>query len=40
MKITDPGIIQTGEKKLIAAVLKHLDLETVKKILMDRVAET
>ena len=40
MKITDPGIIQTGEKKLIAAVQKHLDLETVKKILMDRMAET
>jgi hypothetical protein len=40
MKITDPGIIQTGEKKLIAAVQEHLDLEAVKKILMDRMAET
>ncbi|MCF8076854.1 MAG: hypothetical protein K9K63_04690 [Desulfotignum sp.] len=40
MKITDPGIIQTEEKKLITAVQKHLDLEAVKKILMDRMAET
>ncbi len=40
MKITDPGIIQTEEKKLIAAVQKHLDLGTVKKILMDRMAES
>jgi hypothetical protein len=40
MKITDPGIIQTGEKNLIAAVQKNLDLEAVKKILMDRMAET
>jgi hypothetical protein len=40
MKITDPQIIQTGEKKLIAAMQKHLDLETVKKILSERMAET
>jgi hypothetical protein len=39
MKITDPQIIQNGEKKLIAAVQEHLDLETVKTILMDRIAE-
>lgn len=40
MKITDPQIIQTGEKKLIAAMQKHLDLETVKKILSERMAKT
>ncbi|MDZ7664530.1 MAG: hypothetical protein U5K27_04255 [Desulfotignum sp.] len=40
MKITDPQVIQTGEKKLIDAVQQHLDLETVKTILMDRMAET
>lgn len=40
MKITDPQIIQSGEKKLIAAMQEHLDLETVKKILSDRMAET
>ncbi len=40
MKITDPRIIQTGEKKLIAAMQKHLDLETVRKILSERMAET
>lgn len=40
MKITDPQVIQTGEKKLIDAVRQHLDLETVKTILMDRTAET
>ncbi len=40
MKITDPRIIQTGEKNLIAAVQKHLDVETVKTILMDRLAKT
>ena len=39
MKITDPQIIQNGEKKLIDAVQEHLDLETVKTILMDRIAE-
>ena len=39
MKITDPQIIQNGEKKLIVAVQEHLDLETVKTILMDRIAE-
>lgn len=40
MKITDPQVIQTGEKKLIEAVQQHLDIETVKTILMDRSAET
>lgn len=40
MKITDPLIIQTGEKKLIAAMQNHLDLKTVKKILSERMAET
>ena len=40
MKITDPQVIETGEKKLIEAVQQHLDLETVKTILMDRTAET
>lgn len=40
MKITDPHIIQTGEKKLIVSVQEHLDLKTVKTILMDRMAET
>ncbi|MEX1302128.1 MAG: hypothetical protein AB1Z16_08185 [Desulfotignum sp.] len=40
MKITDPQVIQTGEKKLIDAVQHHLDLETVKTILMDRMAKT
>jgi hypothetical protein len=40
MKITDPHIIQTGEKKLIAAVQEHLDLKTLKNILMERMAET
>ncbi|MFN2435736.1 MAG: hypothetical protein ABR513_01445 [Desulfotignum sp.] len=39
MKITDPQVIQAGEKKLIDAVQQHLDLETVKTILMDRAAE-
>ncbi len=40
MKITDPEIIETGEKKIIAEVQKHLNLETVKKILMNRLADT
>jgi hypothetical protein len=40
MKITDPQIIQTEEKKLIVALQQHLDHETVKTVLMDRIAET
>ncbi|MCF8092164.1 MAG: hypothetical protein K9K21_07540 [Desulfotignum sp.] len=40
MKITDPQVIKNGEKELIAAVQKNLDLKTVKKILKDRMAET
>jgi len=40
MKITDPQVIETGEKKLIDAVQQHLDPETVKTILMDRMAQT
>jgi hypothetical protein len=40
MKITDPQVIQNGEKNLIAAVQKNLDLETVKLILKDRIADT
>jgi hypothetical protein len=40
MKITTPQVIQNGEKDLLDAVQKNLDLETVKKILKDRMAET
>jgi hypothetical protein len=40
MKITDPQVIETGEKKLISAIHQHLDPETVKTILMDRMAES
>lgn len=40
MKITDPEIIQTGEKKIIAEVQKHLDLAAVKKILTDRMVDS
>jgi hypothetical protein len=40
MKITDPQVIQNGEKNLIAAVQKNLDLETVRLILKDRIADT
>lgn len=40
MKITDPQVIKNGEKNLIAAVQKNLDLETVKQILKDRMGET
>jgi hypothetical protein len=40
MKITDPHIIQTGEKKLITALREQLDQETVKTILMERMTET
>ena len=40
MKITDPHIIQTGEKKLITAVQEKLDQETVKTILKERLSET
>ena len=40
MKITDPQVIKNGEKNLIAAVQKNLDLETVKLILKDRIADT
>jgi len=40
MKITDPQVIETGEQKLISAIHRHLDPETVKTILMERMAET
>ena len=40
MKITDPQVIETGEQKLISAIHRHLDPETVKTFLMDRMAET
>lgn len=38
MKITDPDIIKSGEKDLIAAVTEDLDLEAVKTILEKRLA--
>lgn len=40
MKITDPDIIQTGEKDLILALQEDLDIDAVKKILQDKIAAT
>ena len=37
MKITDPQVIENGEKDLINAVQKYLDLDTVKQILKNRM---
>jgi hypothetical protein len=37
MKITDPQVIENGEKDLITAVQEDLDLDAVKQILKDRM---
>jgi len=37
MKITDPQVIEDGEKDLITAVQEDLDLDAVKQILKDRM---
>jgi len=37
MKITDPQVIEDGEKDLINAVQEDLDLDAVKQILKDRM---
>jgi hypothetical protein len=37
MKITDPQVIEDGEKDLITAVQEDLDLDAVKQILKDRI---
>ena len=38
MKITDPEVIKNGEKDLITSVQEDLDLDTVRKILKERMA--
>lgn len=38
MKITDPQVIEDGEKDLITAVQEDLDLDAVRQILKDRMA--
>jgi hypothetical protein len=38
MKITDPEVIKNGEKDLIESVQEDLDLESVRKILKERMA--
>lgn len=40
MKITDPDVIKTGEKDLIDAIKEDLDLEAVKEILKNQIAQT
>ncbi len=37
MRITDPQVIQDGEKDLIASVQRDLDLEAVKDLLTKRL---
>ena len=37
MKITDPDVIQNGEKDLIQALTDDLDMETIKGILQNRM---
>ncbi|MCP4718620.1 MAG: hypothetical protein GY860_04105, partial [Desulfobacteraceae bacterium] len=38
MKITDPQVIEEGEKDLIEAVREDLDLDAVRQILKERMA--
>ncbi len=40
MKITDPDVIKNGERDLIDAVKEDLDLDAVKQILKDQIANT
>lgn len=40
MKITDPDVIKNGEKDLIDAVKEDLDLDAVKQILQDQIAQS
>ena len=40
MKITDPDVIKNGEKELIDAVSEDLDLDAVKEILKNQIAQT
>lgn len=40
MKITDPDVIKNGEKELIEAISEDLDLDAVKEILQQQIAET
>ena len=37
MKITDPDVIKNGEKDLIQAVKDDLDLDTIKKIMKNKI---
>jgi len=37
MKITDPDVIKNGEKDLIQAVKDDLDLDTIKKIMQNKI---
>ncbi|HKK90266.1 MAG TPA: hypothetical protein VJ936_02630 [Desulfobacteraceae bacterium] len=38
MKVTDPGVIKTGEKELIDAVKQDLDWDAVKQIVTKRIS--
>ncbi|WP_321492884.1 hypothetical protein [uncultured Desulfobacter sp.] len=40
MRITDPQVIENGEKDLIASVQRDLDLDAVRDLLKDRLAAT
>jgi len=40
MKITDPDIIKNGEKDLIDSIKEDLDLEAIKEILKNQIAQT